>query len=75
MAVPRKQKLAVKKPFEMHSFEVVIRHVAERRNCAGQFLQDTESISLQERITSRFIFVDGGVPVHCNIRAHGIQIL
>lgn len=51
MAMPRKQKVAVKKLFEMHSFEAVIRQVAKRLNCAGQFLQETESISLQEFIT------------------------
>ncbi len=69
MAMPREQKVAVKNLFEMHLFEAVIRQVTKRLNCAGQFLQDTESISLQEPITSRFIFVDGAVSVRCNVRA------
>ena len=68
MAMPREQKVAVKNLFEIHLFEAVIRQVTKRLNCAGQFLQDTESISLQEPITSRFIFVDGAVSVRCNQR-------
>ncbi len=77
MAMPREQKVAVKNLFEMHLFEAVIRQVTKRLNCAGQFLQDTESISLHHcKSQSLPASSLSMAPFQCAATyAHGIQIL